>query len=157
MKKHSKQFKCTYCGKSSYKKNLKRHVNAVHLKIKLHECDQCEKSFAHKHGLKRHQACRHDVKIHQEIKAHKCQCCNKSFSRKESLSCHVKRVHRNIKPLKKFLCSECEAPFEHKQILEYHMNKDHLNVKPYKCNLCEKDFFIKPLLKKHLSSCQEKN
>ena len=146
MKIYPQKFNCNDCGASFIGKNpLKRHINAVHLKLKPYECDQCNMSFAQKVQLNAH------VKIiHQKIKDHKCQDCNTFFSTKQNLSSHVDRVHLKIKALKKVICNECEASFEQTQHLEHHLNKVHLNVKPYKCNHCQMSFFIDTHLKAHV-------
>ena len=41
--------KCVYCGKQMT--NLKLHMQAVHLKEKLHECAHCEKGFFYFYSL----------------------------------------------------------------------------------------------------------
>jgi len=146
MKKYPQNFNCNDCGASFIGKNhLKRHINAVHLKLKPYECDQCNMSFAKKNHLNAH-----IKEVHQKIKAYKCQECDELFSRKFGLASHVERIHLKTKSSKKFICKECDAPFEQKQHLERHMNKVHLNVKPYECNFCQKAFFLEKDLKAHL-------
>ena len=178
LKKHPKQFNCNECGASFIAKNhLKRHINAVHLKLKPHECDQCKISFAQKYDMQKHVDLVHlkmrpfmcdqckktfaekryfDQHIIEKCgkmkkKCYKCKDCDASFRSRHYMKHHVNRIHLKIKPVKKFICNECDASFEQKQILEHHMNKVHLNVKPYECSFCEKAFFIKAQLKKHLT------
>ena len=54
--------------------NLKRHMNTVHLKLKLHKCGECGKSFSEAGNLKRH-----NQTVHDGIKDYKCESCGKSF------------------------------------------------------------------------------
>ena len=73
-----------------HKGTMQRHINAVHLKIKPYECEQCQKSFILKDHLKRHINA-----IHLEIKPYECDQCKKSFSRKDKMYNHVKSVHKS--------------------------------------------------------------
>ncbi|CAG9331343.1 unnamed protein product [Blepharisma stoltei] len=52
------QFKCYYtnCTKSYRTKyNLRRHINAIHLKIRNFVCAECSKTFACKQNLNEHE------------------------------------------------------------------------------------------------------
>ena len=177
MKTYSQKFNCNDCGGSFRDKgHLKRHINAVHLKLKPYECDQCKIAFAQKYDLQRHvdlvhlkmrpfmcDQCKktfaekryfnqHMMEKCEKMKKNRYRCkdCDASFKTRHYLKHHVNRVHLKIKPLKKLICNECGASFEQKQHLEHHLNKVHLNVRPYKCNQCEKTYFIEEGLKRHL-------
>lgn len=54
-------YKCEYCDQKYKTFNLrKRHVETIHLQIKSHKCEKCEKSFYSKTNLKKH------LKIHED-------------------------------------------------------------------------------------------
>ena len=185
MEKYPKKVNCNDCGASFIgkfgKNHLKRHINAVHLKLKRYECDQCKISFSQKYNMQKHvdvvhlkmrpficDQCKKTFSekrcLNQHViekcgkmkkKCYRCKDCDATFKTRKYLRKHVNRIHLKIKPLKKLICNECEASFEHKQLLEHHLNKVHLNVKPYKCNQCEKAFFIEKDLKAHVKKNQK--
>ena len=88
MKKNLKKIKCNECGAFIRKADLQSHNDAVHLKLKPFECDQCKKSFSAKGQMKRH------VKeVHQRIRPYKCIYCDHRSSRQHDLAGHMERVH----------------------------------------------------------------
>jgi hypothetical protein len=45
---------CPECRKFVHPRNLQKHIDNVHLKLKNYECDVCSKQFYHKFGLTGH-------------------------------------------------------------------------------------------------------
>ena len=50
-----KLYQCTQCSKSYTSRNLKRHLNTVHLKMKKFKCVHCGKAFGYDWYRKRHE------------------------------------------------------------------------------------------------------
>ena len=72
-----RKVQCASCGKIfKYKSELRVHVEVMHLKIKDHLCDQCDKSFSTKSYLNNH------LSTHSE-KKYTCLMCGMKLSRKE--------------------------------------------------------------------------
>ena len=50
-----KEHKCDSCSRAySYAKDLKRHINSVHIGRRDHKCDFCGKAFSAGQSLKKH-------------------------------------------------------------------------------------------------------
>jgi len=58
------ELNCNACGKQfSTKYNLRKHVEALHLKLKPYTCQTCTKTFAYKHSY-----CQH-MQVHLRVAA----------------------------------------------------------------------------------------
>lgn len=81
---HSKNFTCTLCNLSYYKKKeLDRHILSIHSDIKFN-CSKCSKSFSRKDKLLRHE------KVHLIPQFYNCAHCAAVFIRKPLLDLHMK-------------------------------------------------------------------
>ena len=170
-------FKCNVCQKGFAKNyKLKRHFDAVHLKIKSFQCGTCNKSFGQKTDLISHihnihsnqmdigkpnecKSCesafrkseyliQHIKRVHSDDKPHTCDKCDKDFAEKVHLNEHIKNVHHSEN---KKLCHKCNKLFSSRKKLVRHNSMVHLNLRPYSCNICEKSFKLKEHLKRHSS------
>ena len=125
---------CKICGKMySCRKNLKRHVQDVHLKareVKCYICDYVSINAAH---LRRHTKVMHEAK--------RCKICNKKFSaislkpEKHEAICEAER---NIK------CNKCDLLFKDNPTLKLHMKTHKGSLlerqEMVKCRICQKGF-----------------
>jgi len=127
-------------------RNLKRHIQSVHIKEKPHQCDQCMKKFSQKVHLKKHTNA-----VHNKEKPHQCNQCLEKFSQKNTLKMHIIYVHETEKPL---ACPQpgCTEMFKLKRILKRHMIKVHNFEKPHACaeENCDEKFLHLSYLKDHL-------
>lgn len=83
---HSKNFTCTLCNLSYYKKKeLDRHIASAHTDVRFN-CSKCSKTFTRKDKLLRHE------KIHLLPQFFNCPLCAAVFLRKPLLELHMK-VH----------------------------------------------------------------
>ena len=69
---------CPICNKTFDK--LKMHYNAVHLGLKPHKCDECEKSFSQKVHFNVHKQT-----VHEGRKDHQCGQCGTMLTTKSGL------------------------------------------------------------------------
>ena len=75
----SRKYICDRCNKAfKIKRDLARHIDAVHLGIRNFKCNQCEKSFALGSGLKAHIEA-----VHMNIKKYKCDTCKNHLNQGE--------------------------------------------------------------------------
>ncbi|XP_029106354.1 zinc finger protein 300-like [Scleropages formosus] len=95
-------------------------------------CTHCDKSFARKGQLNRHEF------IHSGLKPFSCSDCGKCFGNKWQLSAHQK-IHSGEKP---FSCTFCDKCFIRKGELTVHL-KRHTGDKPFNCSFCGKCFTTK--------------
>ena len=96
-----KEFKCpeTDCNKSfGYKGKLKVHIRTVHLKLRLHKCTICDKSYKEKVTLTKH-----EYAVHGDgnSKPYNCNVCDSRFAFNNKLTRHMKNVHnkKNVRDI----------------------------------------------------------
>ena len=85
---------CDECKKTfTVLQNLKIHFDMVHNKLRPYQCKECSKCFASKNNAKRHI----DF-IHKNSKSHPCYDCGMTFSSKQNYQLHVCMVPTTLKP-----------------------------------------------------------
>ena len=143
-----RQFKCVEkdCVKSFYTaKDLKRHVNHVHLNWRPLACDWpgCESRFKTNQNLNDHRL------THRNEHQFKCDYngCQKSYNSRKQLSRHLKQHSAE------FSCHwpGCDDRFETNAALTAHLNQ-HQDIRPFRCEIfgCSHSFYSKPQLSQHL-------
>ncbi len=132
-----KQFDCSLCLKKFYSmKNVERHINTVHKKLRLFSCRFCGKSFAESRNLNRHMLTLHKFP---------CHVCRRLFQSKGLLDRHFHKFHP------RWTCTSCKKTFPHKSALFEHMRlhaKD--TQKPFTCPLCENHFYTTSQVEDHI-------
>ena len=144
-----KDFECILCdAKFSTNGNLKQHIKMVHDKIKDFECPKCYYKCSHSGHLKKH------IKmVHDKIKDFECNLCDAKFSTNGDLKQHIKQVHSKIKD---FECDKCDYKFSRSQHLKQHIKQVHDKIKDFECNLCDAKFSTNGNLKQHIKAIHSK-
>ena len=146
---------CETCKKVfRMNKNLKRHIETVHLKIKKYSCMECGKSYPEKAKL-----LAHTLSAHHKVRFD-CSKCEKSYASKIHLRTHFKVMHEegisaNIKK-----CSKCSYSSVRKSNLKRHMIDVHkegipTNLKSCPILKCEYRTVRHSSLNKHLFKVHE--
>jgi uncharacterized Zn-finger protein len=140
----SKDFHCDMCKFSSKrKKNVERHILAVHMKSFKIICSfkNCNRQYTTQAALKLH--C---VRDHDESSPFVCEKCYQKFSCESLFKIHHQRLtcrprkKTNLKKVfeKTLNCPHCEFMTAHQFSLAQHVNLIHLNIrKTWKCSICE--------------------
>lgn len=157
--KNVKEFFCDSCAFiSKRKKNVERHILAVHMKSFKFICyvNECKRQYTTQAALKLH--C---VRDHDESSAFECEKCNQKFSCESLLKIHSQRLtcrprkNKNVEKKvieKNFECPHCDFKTAHQFSLTQHVNLIHLNIrKTWKCSHCENtEFFNRISLNHHM-------
>ncbi|KAG5325224.1 ZSC22 protein, partial [Pseudoatta argentina] len=131
---------CDQCERTfALPQSLLLHVQRIHFRARNYKCNECEKNFFSKHDLVKH------LSIHSQEKPYSCSICEKQFSRLTSLQRH-KKVHKDETH---YTCSHCDDEFFTTEELEDHKNSVHKKEKPFQCNICKKRFLYKQGLQRH--------
>lgn len=154
-----KNFHCDICSFSSHrKKNVERHILAVHMKAFKFICEfnNCKREYTTQAALKFHRVRDHD----DQISKFQCDKCKTKFSCESLLNIHLQRlncrprVQRNFETKtaeKSLICPHCDFKTAHKFSLQQHVNLLHLNIrKSFNCSHCEISYSNKISLKHHL-------
>ena len=103
---------CPECG-GTFKTRSKmlQHIRDVHLNVKPHSCDQCEKAFVNAYKLKRHVETKHSTSEHI------CDFCSKLFKAEPYLNDHIRRDHNEHC----VSCPKCNKNFMKQANLDLHL------------------------------------
>lgn len=102
-------------------------------------CFQCQRKFAARETLNRHQ------RTHTGEKPHVCQYCGKSFIQASQLRAHI--FHHTGE--NGFYCDVCGKAFNRKARLNIHKKFVHEGAIPFMCEICNKNFTRREDLVKH--------
>ena len=115
--------KCPYCEKTlSRKDEMKGHIAAAHLSIKIRRtsfcCTLCDEYFESKYKLNKH-----NVEVHK--KTIDCEYCGQTFTSVSNRSKHIGRFHSQ----QTFTCNICQKVFQSKSNLHDHCRLMHQDIK----------------------------
>lgn len=171
---HQKGSECSVCGRYlTTKARLKAHLFKFHgigeEKNKEVACQDCEKCFGTKAGLRYHRnvvhhvgtkyVCEHCSKIfyyHVPFRSHLlyahgekkivCETCGEKFFTISKLNTHINAVHRSAQS---WTCDDCDSKFTTYTAYRHHVNVKHLKVQ-HTCDYCSAQFRKKSSLMFHL-------
>jgi hypothetical protein len=123
---------CPECGKS-VRNSLKKHIEAVHMKIRNFFCDICGFS-----GYERAYLTNHMRQVHL-ARSIKCPHCDFATITQFRLSLHMKNKHAEKD--NRFKCDECGRFFCTNNYLKVHIERKHKKIKAARCEICNKDFY----------------
>lgn len=130
---------CDQCDRTfPLRQALQLHVQRAH-RDRNYKCTECDRMFFSKYDLSKH------MTTHTPEKPYSCTICNKTFSRANLLQRHEK-VHRDDM---RYGCQHCDREFFTPEELEKHEDSSHKTTKPYQCNICNKRFTYKQGLERH--------
>lgn len=130
---------CDQCDRTfPLRQALALHVQRAH-RDRNYKCTECERHFFTKYDLGKH------MSTHSEEKPFSCTICQKQFSRLNLLQRHEK-VHRDET---RYACHHCDREFFTTEELEKHEDSMHKKDKPFQCNICNKRFQYKQGLERH--------
>jgi len=136
---------CDHCDRRCISNaELRSHVDRVHLKIKNHLCDHCDQKCSSKHDLQTH-----INGVHLKIKKYACDQCDQKFSQSGALRTHINGVHLKIK---KYACDQCDYKSTAKATLQIHINAVHLCLKKYACDQCDYKGVVNSKLQEHIDA-----
>ena len=116
-------------------RDIKKHKEVVHEKLKNYKCTQCGKDFSQNSALNVHL-----LKIHGNgIKTIPCDFCEKLFFKRGDKTSHIRLFHKKV--VSKH-CEPCNRDFVHYTHYKQHMAKEHSTTKLPKseCDICFKLF-----------------
>ena len=176
----SESLRCDLCEKTlTSKKDLRRHIDAVHGGKKDFLCNICNMTFTQISGYDKHQRSVHEnpstqkkysvtnarkrffyktdlayhIFVDHDGNRFQCEECNATFTRKFGLSTHRKTVHMKISNYK---CRFCGKLFSQKSNLNTHINAAHINEKNHACDTCDKTFKSLRQLRIHIDCVHNK-
>lgn len=129
----------TYLNIVDYEKHIKTHE-----KNRPYHCNYCDKAFAFKQGLERHEVI-HDVKS----LPNPCQYCDMRFPSAARLQRHLSQKHAGMRP---FPCSKCAKRFSMSHHLYRHMRTAHVDSiesTQLQCPECEEVYINRELFFNH--------
>lgn len=89
--KERKNFKCVECTSSfSQAQDVKRHIRAVHMKIKDYACHKCGFSTEFQNAL-----LKHERQAHRNTEEYQCDLCDSTLIDRRRLLVHMRRFHCN--------------------------------------------------------------
>jgi len=136
----NERFKCDECDKEfAEKRGLRHHIKVEHLNIKK-KCDMCDFEANCIQTLKAHK-----LKMHEPENLFKCKFCKYRTPRKGDLRRHLKDRHLK---LRQYACPHCDFLSSRKSNLQTHMKKQHII-----CENCQYWSLTKGDYKKHLEHC----
>jgi len=144
-----KPYGCSFCEKHFATKGaLKRHEEVNHTKSNFKVCEECGDSFSTRRGLESHLQTQHGI-----MNRFQCEMCTAYFLTEDGMKQHV--ASNSCKENK---CTLCQKVFPSKTKLEYHKNvhkNSETKVKEHGCHLCGKMFTRKTTLRDHILNRHE--
>ncbi|XP_069104266.1 zinc finger and BTB domain-containing protein 41-like [Argopecten irradians] len=137
---------CHHCpAKFKWATTLKQHIEEIHEGKMNMICKVCNKKFARKAQLTRHE------RIHglDQSKRLVCPACGKGFWYECNYQRHIRIVHGPVK--ENFHCSYCGKGFNLKSAMVSHVQKVHLNIYPFRCPQCKIGMGRRKLLEIHMA------
>ncbi|XP_055297100.1 zinc finger protein 62 homolog [Sitodiplosis mosellana] len=130
-------FECHICHKiSKSKRNLRFHLQSIHVKRRKIKCEKCDRHFSCKSAYESHKN-----RIHLKMNIHNfvCSTCGRAFTTKTRLVQH-EYIHTGERPLK---CTHvgCEQTFRTSSAKYAHL-RIHRGQKKFKCRIdgCDQKF-----------------
>ena len=141
---HRLEFACAQCDYvATTSGNLKKHVDAVHLKLKPFECVElsCQKKFARRSNRNQH-----EFTVHWGERRFACVRCPARFGHSGGLRQHIDAVHLGLRPYK---CSICGHKFSQNGNRKQHVLAVHKQQRKHSCELCRSAFSTRTCLRRH--------
>ena len=144
------RFECEICNKSFTRRlTLKQHESIFHdgkdLKLppKIHQCNQCPRSFRSEWFLNRHIKVTHDP--YTEILKCDYDGCKSTFKLETRLNEHKRNKHER----ERIQCDLCKKSISWAGF-ENHLNSVHLNKRTFNCEFCNRSWNKKPYFINHM-------
>lgn len=109
---------CDECEKGFVERDeLNAHRQEAHVRVRRFQCKFCDKQFAYKQGLERHEV------VHNPNQQHTCEHCGQGFNTANKLSRHLLATHAGDR---RYPCKYCPKTFIMSHHRSRHM-KGHIN------------------------------